>query len=74
MPVSMCKESSYAKVEQLGAQKCRRTRQGSKVMPCVEDACMLFSIVVSVLSLIYDFVVKYSTVVSVFSILFMILL
>ena len=29
----MCKENSYAKTEKLGAQICKRTRRGLKVMP-----------------------------------------
>ena len=29
----MCKENAYAKIEKLGAQICRCTRQGLKVMP-----------------------------------------
>ena len=34
MLIKMCKENSYAKMEKLGAEICRCTRQGRKVMPC----------------------------------------
>ena len=30
----MCKANSYVKVEKLGAQICRCTRQDLKIMPC----------------------------------------
>ena len=33
MLIKMCKENSYAKMEKLGTQICRCTRQGLKVIP-----------------------------------------
>ena len=37
MLIKMCKDNSYAKMEKLGAQICRCTRQDLKVMPWQAD-------------------------------------
>ena len=40
----MCKENLYVKMEKLEVQICRCTRQGFKVLPCVEGVVCCNSI------------------------------